>query len=152
MSDVFISYSRLDREFVGKLREALLANEQEVWIDWEAIPPSQAWWSEIQKGIARANNFVVVLSPNSMASPICQMEIETARHLKKRIIPVLHLDYDRDECIRSVATRLAKKEETTTRDIWGTRQPHDLFDANESDLKHINLFFFKAGRGFRRPL
>ena len=74
MSDVFISYSRLDKDFVGQLREALLAQEQEVWIDWESIPPSQAWWDEIRKGIARANNIVVVLSPHSMASPICQMK------------------------------------------------------------------------------
>jgi len=56
MADVFISYSRLDKDFVGKLREALIAQAQEVWIDWESIPPSQAWWSEIQKGIARAGH------------------------------------------------------------------------------------------------
>ena len=79
MSDVFISYSREDREFVGKLRDALAAEDQDVWIDWESIPPSQAWWDEIKKGIARANNFAVILTPNSMASPICHMEIEYAR-------------------------------------------------------------------------
>src|SRR5579863_6066562 len=99
MTDVFVSYSRLDKEFVAHLREALISQQQDVWIDWESIPPSQAWWDEIQKGIAHANNFVVVLSPHSMASPICQMEIEYARQLKKRIIPVLHADYDREECI-----------------------------------------------------
>ena len=37
MSDVFISYSRLDKEFVGQLREALAGQDQEVWIDWESI-------------------------------------------------------------------------------------------------------------------
>ena len=65
MSDVFISYSRLDRDFVGRLREALAAQAQDVWIDWESIEPSTGWWNEIRKGIARANNFVVVLSPNA---------------------------------------------------------------------------------------
>jgi tetratricopeptide (TPR) repeat protein len=148
MVDVFISYSRLDKDFVGKLREALIAQQQEVWIDWESIPPSQAWWSEIQKGIARANNFVVVLSPASMASPICQMEIEYARQLKKRIVPVLHADYDRATAITRMAERLAKKDETSTREIWGSRQPHDVFDANDSELKHINYFFFKDEADF----
>jgi hypothetical protein len=148
MSDVFISYSRLDRDFVGKLREALTDQQQEVWIDWESIPPSQAWWGEIQKGIARANNFVVVLSPNSMASPICQMEIEAARQLGKRIIPVLHLDYNRDDTIKAMALRLATPDQDAVRQLWGSHQPHSLYDANDSVLKHINYFFFRPEDDF----
>src|SRR6266496_2735860 len=99
MSDAFISYSRLDKEFVGKLREALANKEQDVWIDWESIPASQAWWQEIRKGIAKANNFVLILSPNSMSSPICQMEIEYAREMGKRIIPVVYEDFNREDCL-----------------------------------------------------
>ena len=148
MSDVFISYSRLDRDFVGRLREALAAQDQDVWIDWESIPPSQAWWMEIQKGIAKANNFVVILSPNAMASPICHMEIEYARKLGKRIIPVLHLDYEREDAITSIASRLAYPEQDATRDLWGNRQPHDSVDANDSVLKHINYFFFRPEDDF----
>ncbi|HRF96744.1 MAG TPA: toll/interleukin-1 receptor domain-containing protein, partial [Aggregatilineales bacterium] len=64
MSDVFISYSREDKAFVALLREAFLKQSQEVWIDWESIPASQAWWDEIKRGIATANNFVVVMSLN----------------------------------------------------------------------------------------
>ncbi len=41
MSDIFISYSRLDKDFVGNLRDALAGQQQDVWIDWESIPPSQ---------------------------------------------------------------------------------------------------------------
>ena len=149
MSDVFISYSRLDKDFVGQLREALLAQEQEVWIDWESIPPSQAWWDEIRKGIARANNIVVVLSPHSMASPICQMEIEYARQLKKRIIPVLYLPYEREAALIEITRRLAKREESTTRELWGDRHPHDVFDANDGELKHINYFVFLAEDDFQ---
>ena len=148
MSDVFISYSRLDREFVGQLREALAAQKQDVWIDWESIPPSQAWWNEIQKGIAGANNFVVVISPNAMASPICQLEIEYARKIGKRIIPVLHLDYDRDEAVREIASRLANPEQDATRALWAARQPHGVIDANEGELKHINYFFFRPEDDF----
>src|SRR6476620_11063456 len=144
MSDAFISYSRLDKEFVGKLREALADKGQDVWIDWESIPASQLWWQEIRKGIAKANNFVLVLSPNSMSSPICQMEIEYARQLKKRIIPVYHAVYDRDTCITDINTRLAKKEESTTREIWLDRRTDALYDANDGELKHINYFFFKS--------
>jgi tetratricopeptide (TPR) repeat protein len=148
MSDVFISYSRLDKDFVGQLRDALTQQDQDVWIDWEDIPPSQSWWNEIQKGIAKANNFVLVLSPNSMSSPICQMEIEYARELKKRIIPVLHQDYDHDLCVNNITQRLARPEEGTTREIWAQRHIQNLFSANEGELKHINYFFFKSDADF----
>ena len=43
MTGVFISYSRRDKDFVGKLREALSARNYEVWVDWEDIPPSTEW-------------------------------------------------------------------------------------------------------------
>lgn len=148
MADVFISYSRLDKDFVGKLREALTTKEQEVWIDWESIPPSQAWWSEIQKGIARANNFVVVLSPNSMASPICHMEIEYARILGKRIIPVFHKPFGREDAIKAIAIRLANPDQDSVRTIWGTRQPHNLYDENAHHINPINYFFFQPDDDF----
>ncbi|MDX2077702.1 MAG: toll/interleukin-1 receptor domain-containing protein [bacterium] len=148
MSDVFISYSRLDADFVGHLRESLIAQNQEVWIDWEAIPPSQAWWAEIQKGIAKANNFVIVLSPNAMGSPICHLELEYARQLKKRIIPVLYLPYNRDDAIIAIAKRLAQNDQSSTREIWGNRQPHEVVDDNDSDLKHINYFSFTLDDDF----
>lgn len=148
MSDVFISYSRLDADFVGKLREALVKQNQDVWIDWESIPPSQAWWAEIQKGISKANNFVIILSPNAMGSPICHLEIEYARHLKKRIIPVLYLPYVRDEAIIAIAKRLAYPDQVSTRDIWGNRQAHDVVDANDADLRQVNYFRFTPNNDF----
>lgn len=148
MSDVFISYSRTDREFVGKLREALASEGQDVWIDWESIPASQAWWAEIKKGILSANNFVLILSPNSMASPICHMELEYARELGKRIIPVLYMDYQREPAITDIAKRLADPDQDATRQLWATRQPHDIYDANERDIQTINYFFFRPDDDF----
>lgn len=148
MADVFISYSRLDRDFVGKLREALADHGHDVWIDWESIPESRAWWEEIKKGIARANNFAVILSPNSMASPICQMEIEYAIQLNKRIIPVYYDDFDREKALIGITKRLADADQTVTREIWENRQSHELFDTNDATLKRINYFFFKATDDF----
>lgn len=148
MSDVFISYSRLDKEFVGQLRNALVAESQDVWIDWEDIPPSRSWWDEIKKGIEGTNNFIIVLSPHSVASPVCHMEIEYARTLKKRIIPVLHHWYERDAAIAALRTRLAKPEEVTTRDLWQTRDAERLFDANDGELRHINFFIFQQDADF----
>ncbi len=150
MSDVFISYSRLDKDFVGNLRDALTNQQQEVWIDWESIPPSQTWWSEIQKGIARSNNFVLIMSPNSMSSPICQMEIEYAQQLGKRLIPVLHLDYKhkREEIVKAIAERLASPDQAVVRQLWGDRQPYILFDRIERILSPIHYFVLRPEDSF----
>jgi len=43
MSDVFISYSRKDVDFVRKLFERLEKSERESWIDWEDMPVTADW-------------------------------------------------------------------------------------------------------------
>ncbi|HRF94489.1 MAG TPA: toll/interleukin-1 receptor domain-containing protein, partial [Aggregatilineales bacterium] len=141
MSDIFISYSRDDKAFVQQLHEAFSQEKQDIWIDWESIAPSKAWWDEIKRGIAIANNFVMVMSPNSMSSPICHMEIEHARILGKRIIPVLYKPFD-EMCINRISERLNKPDQVFTRELWGTRQEFTLFHENQKALAPINYFFF----------
>src|SRR5204862_5136106 len=53
-------------------------------------------------------------------------------------------------CVSEISKRLAKPEEFTTREIWGTRQPQSMYDANDGDLKHINFFFFNAQDDFKQ--
>lgn len=146
MSDIFISYSRIDRVFTQRLCDAFADQHQQVWIDWEAIPPSQSWWAEIQAGIAKANNCVVILSPNAMSSPICHLEIETARQLGKRIIPVHHAAFDREACLENIANRL--EADTTARTLWGERVVADLYDSNVTHPSHLNYFFFGGADDF----
>jgi len=47
VADVFISYSRRDKEFVARLHEALDSHGKQAWVDWEDIPPSAEWLREI---------------------------------------------------------------------------------------------------------
>jgi len=63
MTDVFISYSRKDKEFVQVLYQALEQSQYDAWIDWEDIPATANWWEEIETGIAEADAFIFVLSP-----------------------------------------------------------------------------------------
>ena len=51
MSDVFISYSRKDTEFIRQLFDALNARKREAWVDWRGIDYSTRWWEEICAGI-----------------------------------------------------------------------------------------------------
>jgi len=43
MSDVFISYSRRDIDFVRHLFDQLQAHDREPWADWQDIPPTADW-------------------------------------------------------------------------------------------------------------
>ncbi|MBX3082170.1 MAG: hypothetical protein KF716_11105 [Anaerolineae bacterium] len=38
-----MSYSWLDKEFVGNLRDALVSKGQATWSDWESIPECPVW-------------------------------------------------------------------------------------------------------------
>jgi WD40 repeat protein len=89
MNEVFISYSRKDKAFVEKLHEALQQHERKTWVDWQGIPPTAEWLAEIYRAIEAADAFVFVISPDSVRSSVCKLEIEHAALYKKRLIPLL---------------------------------------------------------------
>ncbi len=89
---VFISYSRRDKEFVLKLNEAVSTHGIDTWVDWENIPLTADWWSEIRLGIENADAFAFVISPDSLNSEVCGREVQTAVDNNKRLIPILHRD------------------------------------------------------------
>jgi WD40 repeat protein len=90
VADVFISYSRPDGEFVHRLHDALEAAGKDVWVDFEDIAPASPWARVVTEAIGACDAFVFVLSPDSVGSAQCQVELERAVSLKKRIVP-LHL-------------------------------------------------------------
>ena len=97
MSDVFISYSRVEGGFVRRLNDALSAADRDAWVDWEDIPPSAEWMDEIRRAIDAADIFIFVISPDSLASSVCQTELEHASEDNKKIIPVVRVDVDGED-------------------------------------------------------
>lgn len=89
MTDVFISYSRRDKDFVTRLHGSLAEKGRDTWVDWEDIPLTADWWKEIQGGIEQADAFVFIISPDSIRSDVCRQEIEYALANNKRFIPLL---------------------------------------------------------------
>ncbi|HEV3128496.1 MAG TPA: TIR domain-containing protein, partial [Solirubrobacteraceae bacterium] len=65
--------------------------------DWEDIPASAQWQREIEDGIDQADAFLLVLSPDSVKSPVCAQELEHAIQRRKRILPIVHRDVDPQE-------------------------------------------------------
>lgn len=94
MSDVFLSYSRRDREVVRALHARLVAAQRDVWVDWEDIPPSAEWRSEIERAIESSNTIVCVVSPASALSEECRYECAHAARCSKRIVPIVVVDTD----------------------------------------------------------
>jgi hypothetical protein len=70
MADIFISYSRKDKEFVRRLYEALKRRDREAWVDWQDIRPTEDFMQAIYGAIEGADTFVFVLTPDSVASDV----------------------------------------------------------------------------------
>ncbi len=88
MADVFISYSRQNKDFILKLHEALNKYGKTDWVDWN-IPPAAAWREEIKSAIESSDSFVFVISQASVASRECRLETEHAVKQNKRLIPIV---------------------------------------------------------------
>ena len=90
MTDFFISYAREDKLFVERLYSKLDDRDYKAWVDWEGIPLSAEWLQEIYSAIDSADSFVFIISPDSIASEICRLELDHAIKRHKRLIPILH--------------------------------------------------------------
>jgi hypothetical protein len=90
VAQIFISYSRKDKEFVRKLSEGLVELRRDPWVDWKDIPLTAEWEREIFTNIEAAESFVSVVSPESVISVNCRKEAEHAVANNKRIVPILY--------------------------------------------------------------
>lgn len=92
MTDIFVSYSRRDKNFTQKLVETLKAAKREVWADWESIPASSEWDAEIKEGIQKSDSVLFILSPEWRKSKECRKEMDYAIAMGKRLIPIMYID------------------------------------------------------------
>jgi len=143
MPDIFISYTREDESFITDLYEAFLKHSLSVWIDWKLSIPSLTQWDAIKQNIAIAKYFIIVISPYSMSSPLCHLQIEYASSLNKHIIPILYADYERDNCIKDIVQQIS-----IFRHIWGTRKSIEVFDKNLQILTSANYLKFDLNDNF----
>jgi hypothetical protein len=89
MRSAFVSHSTSDDRYVAEMESFLrAAGFDEVFNDVSAILPDEKFWPEIEKGIAKCEALVVVITLASSASEWVKREVEYARGLSKKIIPV----------------------------------------------------------------
>ena len=87
--DIFISYSRKDREFAQRLAKDLSNEGFEVFIDIEAIQAGNTFRQQTVEAIDNSKAFIVVLSPDSVQSDNVGKEVDLAQDSRRRILPVL---------------------------------------------------------------
>jgi len=104
MNEIFISYSRQNKDFTQKLFKALETANRSVWADWDDIPAASDWMEEIKEGIDQANAVLFVLSPEWIKSTECRKELDYASKVGKRLIPIVSQTVD----AKDVPAELAK--------------------------------------------
>jgi WD40 repeat protein len=147
MPDLFISYSRRNDEFVRKLHKQLTDAGKDIWIDFEDIPLSSSWWEEIREGIESSHTFVFVITPESVASPICNFEIAHAVAHNKRIVPVVRQLLDVEDGYTLVLQQQLNDSEVqilggrnleeVARITWGSIARHNWLFFHEDDTEKI---------------
>ena len=70
------------------MQQQLKIADYDVWFDKVNIPDGDDYAQRINYGIESAHNFVYVMAPRCLTSPNCLIELEYARLLGKRVIPI----------------------------------------------------------------
>jgi len=99
-AEVFLSHSSQDREMAGRVAEMLRAHGVPVWFSQANIVRAQQWHDEIGAALGRCDWFVVLLSPDAVASKWVKRELlfalENDRY-NKRIVPIRYRDCDPEQ-------------------------------------------------------
>jgi archaellum component FlaF (FlaF/FlaG flagellin family) len=141
MKDIFVSYGRRESLiFVGNIHQKLKLSGYEVWFDKVNIPDGDDYSQRISHGIESAHNFAYVMAPRCMTSPYCLIELEYAKLLGKRIIPVAQiLIFD------TPPKELAESDKQVMRDFYKAHHLPDIEINTELDvLKRSHALLGKA--------
>ena len=133
VSDVFVSYSRRDGEFVHSLAADLERRGKSVWIDTEGIGDGEVFPDVIRHAIEQADAFVFVISPDSVTSRFCETEVTYAEHLQKRMVPVLREPVEDERLPEAIRVR---SWIPYTPDIDAATASERLISALDTDLEH----------------
>lgn len=130
MKDIFVSYGRRESlVFVGKLHQQLKLAGYEVWFDKVNIPDGDDYAQRISHGIESAHNFAYIMAPRCMTSPYCLLELEYAKILGKRIIPLAQI-----VVFDTPAKELAESDKQVMVDFYKTHNITDLTIETELDV------------------
>src|SRR5215208_2310668 len=85
----FISYSRVDSEFVVRLARDLKSAGYDIWLDQLDIAKGARWDDAIEAAVESSSTFMIVLAPESIESQNVKDELSYAIDSGKHILPVV---------------------------------------------------------------
>ena len=85
----FLSYSRVNTDFAKKLAKELKAEGFPVWLDQLDIPLGARWDVELEKALEESEIFMIIMTPDSIASENVRDEIGYAIDTGKRFLPIM---------------------------------------------------------------
>ena len=88
---IFVTYARKDRPAVEALGRDLERAHNSVWLDYE-LTGGQAWWDTILGQIRACDLYLFALSPESLKSRACNLELQYALAVGRPLLPVLIQD------------------------------------------------------------
>lgn len=147
MTDIFVSYSRKDEAFGRKLHSRLTGMKRNVWMDWEDIPFSSDWWTEIKRGIETSDNFLIILTPDFVSSPVCMLEVDYARQNNKRILIISHNFKEASSGNSSILLQRTK-ESDVIQGLLGDRDIVIISRENWRSIGHVHWLFFNDDKTF----
>jgi WD40 repeat protein len=135
--DVFVSYAREDTDFVRDLHERLHKAAKTTYIDFSDIPQwSEDWQRDLYAQIDASDTVVVVLSPDSIASPNVRREVDRAVAGNKRLKPILLRELGGAE----VPAELSRPQWLDFRDPARIdANVHELLTVLETDVDWVEL-------------
>ncbi len=93
-TQVFISYTHKNERFVKKLANDLTQAGFPVWQDRLSLEGGDIWVDEIGQSILQSNIFLVILTPDMLASEWVKKEYTYALSKRRKVIPVFYKECD----------------------------------------------------------
>lgn len=94
---VFISHSSKDKKFVRHLKDCLLENTIETWLDEDQLEFGDSLVTKLENALDETSHLVIILSPASIESDWVKFELKKAlinqkTGLTQKIIPIKYRD------------------------------------------------------------
>ncbi len=88
MAQIFISYAIQSRDYAAKLADRLRAEGFAVWVG-NPNEPGERWWRPTARAIRDSAAFIVLMTPEALASELVQLEVSLAVGYEKPVYPLL---------------------------------------------------------------
>ncbi|HWM22626.1 MAG TPA: toll/interleukin-1 receptor domain-containing protein [Ilumatobacteraceae bacterium] len=99
---VYVCHARADHAMVDSLKSDLEDFGMSAWVD-QLLVGGQAWWDQILERIRESDVFLFAVSPASLNSQACRLELQYAVAVRRQLLPVLVADAAIETWPRSLA-------------------------------------------------